>query len=320
MIATLVSTTTSATTDRKRREPLRVIEMTAAQAQSGRGRKTRGTRLSSSHDNNDNDQEERTKTVATESRKRKTGESRPCETRSDPKACGEGSGGRWLLTTFRYIVGYDEDVEGFQFTRNASKKQKPSTTEPAHIPSLAAENTTSISHEPQPSPRRGRPPKKKKAADAAARSAIVTNPREETTRSAEPEPTGPATRTRTGTQRATDGGASVVVEPSDTSPQELPSRPRRKRDVSDAPVEEKKRRKGRPSKSRIEERDGFQSPEPHEREAGTSKVALPLADTPVIQRNKDMRGAKSGKQRRDSLGMRGRRASSLIDSGASNGE
>lgn len=46
-----------------------------------------------------------------------------------------------------------------------------------------------------------------------------------------------------------------------------------------------------------------------------------MADTPVIQRNKELRGGKGDKgKRRSSLSMRGRRASSLIDSGASNGE
>lgn len=60
--------------------------------------------------------------------------------------------------------------------------------------------------------------------------------------------------------------------------------------------------------------NGFKSPEQ------PTKVALPVADTPVIQRNKELRGKKSGKgRRRISSEMRGRRASSLIDSGASNG-
>ena len=48
-----------------------------------------------------------------------------------------------------------------------------------------------------------------------------------------------------------------------------------------------------------------------------TKIALPFADTPIIRRNQEMR-ANSG-QRRSSLGNRGRRASSLIDSGKSNG-
>lgn len=49
-----------------------------------------------------------------------------------------------------------------------------------------------------------------------------------------------------------------------------------------------------------------------------TKIALPFADTPVIRRNKEMRQTKS-KHRRSSTGLRGRRASSLIESGTSNG-
>ncbi|KAH7149345.1 Mis12-Mtw1 protein family-domain-containing protein [Dactylonectria estremocensis] len=45
-----------------------------------------------------------------------------------------------------------------------------------------------------------------------------------------------------------------------------------------------------------------------------AKIALPMSDTPVINRNKEMR-KKGNQSRRSSLGMRGRRASSLIDSG-----
>jgi kinetochore protein Mis13/DSN1 len=56
-------------------------------------------------------------------------------------------------------------------------------------------------------------------------------------------------------------------------------------------------------------------------EHSATRIALPFADTPVIRRNKAMREGKSGKgERRSSLGLRGRRASSLIDSGNSNGK
>lgn len=50
---------------------------------------------------------------------------------------------------------------------------------------------------------------------------------------------------------------------------------------------------------------------------GGRKIALPFSDTPIINRNKELRkkGAASG--RRSSLGMRGRRASSLIENGHS---
>ena len=50
-----------------------------------------------------------------------------------------------------------------------------------------------------------------------------------------------------------------------------------------------------------------------------TKIALPFADTPIIRRNKEMRKGGGDGSRRSSLGMRGRRASSLIDGGKSNG-
>ena len=52
--------------------------------------------------------------------------------------------------------------------------------------------------------------------------------------------------------------------------------------------------------------------------ASSQMIALPFSDTPIINRNKEFRkkGGASG-SRRSSLGMRGRRASSLIDNGHS---
>lgn len=50
-----------------------------------------------------------------------------------------------------------------------------------------------------------------------------------------------------------------------------------------------------------------------------AKVVIPLLDTPIIQRNKQFRKETGGEggsnSRRSSLGLRGRRASSLIDNG-----
>lgn len=45
-------------------------------------------------------------------------------------------------------------------------------------------------------------------------------------------------------------------------------------------------------------------------------ISLPFSDTPIINRNKELR-KKGGGTRRSSLGLRGRRASSLIDNGQS---
>ncbi|OAA68660.1 mis12-mtw1 family protein [Niveomyces insectorum RCEF 264] len=48
---------------------------------------------------------------------------------------------------------------------------------------------------------------------------------------------------------------------------------------------------------------------------GPQQIALPFTDTPIINRNKELR--RKGGQRRSSVGMRGRRASSLIENGHS---
>lgn len=50
------------------------------------------------------------------------------------------------------------------------------------------------------------------------------------------------------------------------------------------------------------------------RQAG-EKIAIPFSDTPVMNRNKEMRRKGEATGRRSSLGMRGRRASSLIENG-----
>ncbi|KAI9767753.1 MAG: hypothetical protein M1840_005434 [Geoglossum simile] len=48
----------------------------------------------------------------------------------------------------------------------------------------------------------------------------------------------------------------------------------------------------------------------------TTKIQIPFADTPVINRNKQLRQQHGQVHRRSSVGLRGRRASSLIDSGS----
>ncbi|KAI5242258.1 hypothetical protein E4T43_04914 [Aureobasidium subglaciale] len=52
---------------------------------------------------------------------------------------------------------------------------------------------------------------------------------------------------------------------------------------------------------------------------GPAKIPLPFGETPVLRRNKEMRKLSAEKSRRSSSGMRGRRASSLIEAGSSRG-
>lgn len=193
--------------------------------------------------------------------------------------------GESLTNSPSIATGYEDD-EGFQFARVPSKKSKPTSTMelvPEH-PASDVENTPV-----QSTPRRGRPPKKRVGETTAttAKGKSIDLP----------------------TRRPAKGAMSSEPD----HHQEHATRSARPRDYQEEQPEQKKRKPGRPAKSKTADANGFRSPEP-------TKVALPVADTPVIQRNKELRGKKSGKgRRRISSEMRGRRASSLIDSGASNG-
>jgi kinetochore protein Mis13/DSN1 len=56
------------------------------------------------------------------------------------------------------------------------------------------------------------------------------------------------------------------------------------------------------------------------RETQVMQIALPFADTPIQRRNKEMRKTSAEGHRRSSTGMRGRRASSVIDEGRGHGK
>ncbi|PWY86506.1 hypothetical protein BO94DRAFT_466764 [Aspergillus sclerotioniger CBS 115572] len=286
-----VTVLASSTTKTKRREPLLAIDMATSQAQArpaapGRsgGRRT-SARLSL------NKQDRNEEKLSAAERKRKA-------------------------------APFEEDIEGFQFSRITTKKAKPSEAKKA--PSPVPEEP------PQPSPRRGRPPKKR----AEKKSEPVAEPKKKQTE-------GTGKRKTRGAAKA--AAAQVEQEPQlepqpepqpQPEPTKRPTRSTRKHDQAEVVPLEKKRRKGRPSSSKSDAQqqqqqhppplqtqpvNGFVSPEQQQPGTATT-IALPLADTPVIQRNREMRGKKSvkGGNRRSSLGMRGRRASSLIDSGASN--
>ncbi|KAI2786222.1 hypothetical protein POX_g08604 [Penicillium oxalicum] len=189
---------------------------------------------------------------------------------------------------------YDEDADGFQFSILPSKKAKPTTGVPAaQIARLEVEDST-----PKPSPRRGRPPKKRPGDGAEGNGASAKD---------QPPNDRPSKRPTRASLRSSDVGSE--------SHSEATTHSHRNRERGQEPTSETKKKRGRPAKTKPKDTNGYHSPE--QPPAGI-KVALPTADTPVIQRNKEFRGAKSKGGRRSSLQMRGRRASDLIDSGTSN--
>ncbi|KAL6856518.1 Mis12-Mtw1 protein family domain-containing protein [Trichoderma novae-zelandiae] len=104
----------------------------------------------------------------------------------------------------------------------------------------------------------------------------------------------------------------------DVSLEEQQHAPPRTNGSSTTQVRTKKAPKPRAAPPVIEEEEGDVSmAESPAREASTepTKIALPMSDTPIINRNKEMRKKGGNGSRRSSLGSRGRRASSLIENG-----
>ncbi|KAJ5950182.1 uncharacterized protein N7479_008595 [Penicillium vulpinum] len=200
----------------------------------------------------------------------------------------------------RPAVAYEEDAEGFQFSLLPSKKPRPSIEAVPKDPHSDVENAP-----PKSTPKRGRP-RKKQIGDGTTSSAVPAKGK----------------IMELPTRRPTRGAKTTHTEPGFQPTNTI--RSSRTRDSPEHQSEAKQSKKaGRPPKAKqqvqVPEPNGYNSPvQPPE---GT-KVALPVADTPVIQRNKEFRGGKGDKsdrgRRRSSLGMRGRRASFLIDSGTSN--
>ncbi|PNY29871.1 Kinetochore protein mis13 [Tolypocladium capitatum] len=192
------------------------------------------------------------------------------------------------------VADYEQD-DDFQFVRK-SKRPKTEEQEP-----------------PVKKPARGRP--------ATDRAAKETSTSTETLRAAAAAATKTTTTTRKSSQRAS------VDAPPDESQWQVPKRATRqsKRFSSEAGTEDvqtngapRKQGRGKGRVSRVveeveeaeEEDESPQQLAPVE----SAKITLPMSDTPIINRNKEMR-KKGNSNRRSSLGSRGRRASSLIESG-----
>ena len=194
-------------------------------------------------------------------------------------------------------------MDDFAFTRTRSKKQKPEPVQPP-IAEKAIPPPTQRHAEPAP------------LAQKKSKQRFENSP---ATGIAEQKPI--ATKTRRSTRNS--GGSQE-----DADPPPLAVKKRRKgRDSDEQPrasgrTKDTQHSDGGQNQPRGDSQMGRQDPtHPVEIVFDATKIALPFADTPIIRRNQEMRkGIASGHgKRRSSLGMRGRRASSLIDTGKSNG-
>lgn len=205
-------------------------------------------------------------------------------------------------------VAYDENDDGFQFSRRTTRKSTKAQVAPLQesIPEdKAAKPTrrrTVLPSSPEPAP----------AKAPARRKKIIAT--------VDPESSDTSRRR---SARISGDRNNLEIRPKSVEPlppkrtgRKVPSEPQKKKQKQVTPAPEEQ-----PANAYA----GAQTPQQDvnaakERDPNAKRIMLPFADTPVITRNKEMRKGNKDGHRRSSTGLRGRRASSLIDSGMSNGE
>lgn len=206
----------------------------------------------------------------------------------------------WLTRSMDVAASvYDEKDGDFHFTRG-SKRLKTSASEQDPIPGPAT---------------------------AAGRKGAGRSSKNNKTRTSPPPPAQSQLQTTTTTRpprrRASPAGSPDQDESLAVS--KTRSTRRRTRASVDKSHEEEatSRTNGTRASASVDDRVGVIGGTPvHIQDAtgqghGSKKIALPFSDTPIINRNKELRKKGAAGGRRSSLGMRGRRASSLIENGHS---
>ncbi|KAL1654247.1 hypothetical protein SLS61_003252 [Didymella pomorum] len=203
-------------------------------------------------------------------------------------------------------VAYDENDDGFTFSRRTTRKSTKAQAAPLQqsIPEEKAAKPTRrrevLRSSPEPAPVKA-PTRRKKSM------AVV-------------DPESSDTQNRRRSARISSDRNSLEIRPKSIEP--LPP----KRTGRKAPSEPQKKKQKQVTPAPEEAAHAFagvQTPQhdinaAKERDPNAKRIMLPFADTPVITRNKEMRKGNKDGHRRSSTGLRGRRASSLIDSGMSN--
>lgn len=203
-------------------------------------------------------------------------------------------------------AAYDEDDDGFQFSRRTSRRttKAPPAPEPAPVPVE-------------------KPAKLARIADAQP-TASTSRRKKQSIAALDPESSDSGKRRRSA--RISGDREQLEVRPKIKEPP-LPAT--KSRTKKTAPPEKEKKKQTTPAPEAQPKEDaytGVRTPTHNKLHAekksdpNAQRITLPFADTPVIARNKEMRKGNKDGHRRSSTGLRGRRASFLIDSGQSNGE
>ncbi|EXK75953.1 hypothetical protein FOQG_19282 [Fusarium oxysporum f. sp. raphani 54005] len=227
---------------------------------------------------------------------------------------------------------YEHD-DGFAFVRKSKRIKTDMTDEPK--PEAVPEPKA----EPVKKSAKGRPAAKQRAAKAPTTNGTIMEE--------EPPEQGTSATTKPATRKSSRRKA--IVDASDEREIKVPKRPSTSRSTRRS-AEAQEKEASQPAPSSIPEPEPEPQPEtvpeaapasrvngaPKKRGSGakptrqppdwdnspqreppvqSATITLPMSDTPIINRNKEMRKKGGNSNRRSSLSNRGRRASSLIESG-----
>ena len=282
------------------RTPLHNLSMTGAQTN---GIKRKPTRHHNDHPDEDDRPVKKVKPASTNTSSRNASQNTVKKAKKCESAVSTNIDAQMLM---RRRPAYDDDDDGFVFTRLRTKKAKgkapdaapePETTAGASAPVPEAQSTQQL---PPPTdehaPKEATQPPRKRVRKTLPASPEPT-PRRRSKRLSGNSPVrdqAPATTSKLATELQSQQRHPATPPPASTN------------DENVAPAA-----------------DGSPALEQGEltihKKRGPAKIPLPFGETPVLRRNKEMRKLSAEKSRRSSSGMRGRRASSLIEAGSSRG-
>ncbi|KAM0287456.1 hypothetical protein ACHAQH_000409 [Verticillium albo-atrum] len=205
---------------------------------------------------------------------------------------------------------WDEKDGDFHFTRTAKRVKTAQPDDELEPETASAPAKKTSRGRPQPKQRAPstQPAEPTPTSKATSKTTVPERRRSRRNASLDPAPADeasivvPKRTTRRSTRNSTDRIEEEPPAPkaaSKTAPKAASKRKHRHVDTpEDKPMDAERRHPPRSVDDSVE----------------SAKITLPVSDTPVINRNKEMRKMGGG-TRRSSLGMRGRRASSLIESG-----
>ncbi|RYP49241.1 hypothetical protein DL768_005015 [Monosporascus sp. mg162] len=215
------------------------------------------------------------------------------------------------------LAAYEDNDGDFHFTRG-SKRIKTAQPEPipedepapppapAPAPAPAPRKTRSKQNKDREAPEPQPAPPRRTSKRRSSQLAVQDEP-------AHPPPPPPQRTTRRKARASPEKAEKVEKAAAAVKKQSRVTNGESTRNhVDEAPVETEAEAEAEAAQSTPMDVDKVRGAD---NASNSKKIALPFSDTPIINRNKEMRRKTGG--RRSSLGMRGRRASSLIDNGHS---